>query len=427
MLASACLGAAAAISRPSANDAAIGLVAVLLLLMAAAVTTGRGLVVLAVVSLFSLPPVLNIVAAAGSESAPLKLLLILFAVAAGLKVGWRSSGLELVWLGMWTLALVFSVLGPDPFGLGPVGMTNAYLGYISGWLWLFVRVPPDQRQLRLRLVESSAALCVLAGLILSLAGLIQFAHTDASGVPRLAGSLIPPQVAMLAVCGLIATIVRGHRGHSRGHWTWITLNTAIACATVTRGAILAVVIIVLAHVATTVRTRRLARGRLAAVGLLSTAFAVTASAIALRSQGNSYEGPYNTSGRTEAWEFYRSIAEREPWWGSGLGASSVANSIERPLGVQSAFQSPHNEYIHFWLDAGLPIALALFVIIAAIIYRNLRRSCPAGMCLAVAVSILTFAFVDNPFSTVQFTGPLALVLAAAAAERPRAAQESPVA
>jgi hypothetical protein len=410
------LAGLAGIALLVATGQTVGLLGLIALLAALLVVPGLGYgtpVVLAVAALVGLPPVLAI-AARPDDSAPLKAALILLAVGAAARAGARLDGWAFAWFGLWSGGLVLSILGPDPYDLGLPGHVQAFLGYTSGWAWLLVAVPRDGAARWLRLVERAPVACVATGLVLAVTGLAPLLQDDGSGVPRLGGSLIPPHLAMLAICGLVASMLRGRTGDTRGHWAWVVVNVAICFATVTRGAMAAAAVLVLVHLLGGLREARLARGRATAFWLLGAASLAAGAAVALRNQGNSYEGTYNTSGREQAWAFYAQVAGRFPWTGNGLGAAAVANEVERPPGVQAAFHSPHNEYVHLWLDAGAPLAVALFVVLLVLVVGRLSPVLGRVGAVSVAVALLLFAAIDNPLSTVQFTAPLAVLVSAAA-------------
>jgi O-antigen ligase len=403
--------AAVLIARSDQLIAPLALVLSLASLLALPMLPSRLLAALVAVTLIAGQPVLSMLGL-GSEAAPLKAALLGLAIAAAAKIGYAGRPLALVWMALWLTAFTLSVIGPDTFNLGALGAANATLGFVSGWMWLFVACPSKDISWRLRLVESTPALCVALGIALDAAGVRQVAYIGEGGVFRLAGSLIPPQLAMLAIVGLVASVARAAHRDTRSHWLWLSINMLICFATVTRGAIAAAVVILLAHMWAALRRPDMARGRLVAIATLLLGLATVSTAILLRSQGSSYEGAYNTSGRDAAWDFYIGVASLHPWAGNGVGAASVANTVDRPFGVQAAFESPHNEYIHLWLDVGAPLAAALCIVITALLYNGLRRSISPVSSMGITAGFLIFAFVDNPLSTVQFTAPLAIVLGA---------------
>lgn len=393
--------------------AALAVLAALVLL---AVLPKATLAPLAVVALFALPPLLA-TGDPAAGSAPVKVVVLVLAAAAAVRSGPAHGPWALTWIALWAAAMLLAVVGPDPYGLGPVGAGTALLGYLSGWMWLFVSRTPREAVRQLRLVERAALACLLLGIALDLGGIGHAVQVDDTAVFRVAGSLIAPQLAMLAMVGVIASVVRAHAGDTRRAWLWLVVNVLLCFATVTRGAIIATALITGVHVIDSLRRRSLARGRFAAITTLVAAATLVTIAINARTEATTFETGYNTSGRAEAWAFYLSVAERHPWLGNGLGAGSVANAIEHPARVQAAFAAPHNEYLHLWVDAGLPLAAVMVVVLVLLVDRHLRAVVPLLTRLGVVVGILAYAVVDNPLSTVQFTAPLAMVLAAAAAVR----------
>jgi O-antigen ligase len=138
--------------------------------------------------------------------------------------------------------------------------------------------------------------------------------------------------------------------------------------------------------------------------------AVPIGLIALRrNQGNQYEGAINTSGRVQAWEFYLSVADRHPFTGNGIGAAAVANARERPVGVQTNFEAPHNEYIHMYVDVGWLVGAVIVLAVAALLFSSWHsEGRMTGAALVTAFGVL--ALVDNPLSTPVVPLGLALLL-----------------
>jgi teichuronic acid biosynthesis protein TuaE len=319
-------------------------------------------------------------------------------------------------------ALLFATLSSSStgaMGLTPGVSIRSWAGYLLPWMILLIRWPEHSVLRTLSYISLTAPTAVSLGILLQAVGIWPMFNTNLyGGAIRLQGSLIPPHLAMLALCGVFAgAVIMRYR---RSKWVLVVLviNVAIVVASLTRGAILATFVFCLIygliggrHYAM-IGARAQRRARVLAVASLI-AIAVAIPEIIARSIGNSYEGTINTSGRTEAWEFYSSFLSGHMALGRGIGFATIANATYNPVGVQQAFSVPHNEYLHFLLDGGLVLLSATILALGFLLLKVGSRSGIAGPGYAVALgaSIAVYSYVENVFSTPQFTVPFMLLCA----------------
>ena len=328
--------------------------------------------------------------------------------------GVANVSISLVWL----FALSWSVfVSVDRYDRGVSGMTTAALGFAAGWTLAAIGFPASARGRVLGAVAKAPLASVLLSVPLTALGRTELYENVGSF--RLSGTAIPSHLAMLAFCGVVASIASMILGYTR-NLVWIALNFAVLLATATRGAAIAAAI-VMVFVIPSPRIRvaigSMNRAVLAVVTVaLGGAFASLLLARDTASGG--YEtGPINTSGRTQAWAFYRSVAHRSPLRGSGLGAASVANSTEHPIGVQTAFNSPHNELIHVQVDLGLVIGPLVLIVVLACIFASARKALGGFVSIGLIVAICSYGYVDNVANTLYFTAPMGLILAVTGSTR----------
>jgi O-antigen ligase len=197
------------------------------------------------------------------------------------------------------------------------------------------------------------------------------------------------------------------------------LNVGILTFTGTRGAvgvgIMAVVCFVLTGVANVRRVTVLDVGYGLAVLLLSFYVLGWGLPNLLRRNIGIGEAGLNTSGRVTGWDYFWNVAMTSPWFGRGLGAGSVASE-----GVLSGFSVPHNEYLRFIVDGGGVGLLIMLAGYGAAFQQVLSRKGEAsrGVLVVVMVCVAVYAFVDNTFSTAQFTVPLWLFFGIVRQEAP---------
>jgi hypothetical protein len=336
-------------------------------------------------------------------------------------------------------------LGARWSSLGAAALTIVGIaaGYCVPWLFFFI----NWRALNLRKgLEYLAALplmCLLAGVVIQLAGVKGPAYRAPfpgifcidHGVPRLQGALIAPHLAELALVALVAALVvlaspnpvRGYRIHF-----WVALNFIILMATVTRSEIAVGLVLILTYLVGAFarnRLRTLSGGwmmwPIAAVAVVGCAIA--APALIMRTTGSGANGTFNTSGRTYAWQFFQGFVAENPIAGKGLGFSSIAVKLYMSDYMSESFvetfRTPHNEYLRWLVDGGAFFALGLFVVIVSAFGIAARAQHGAVRTLVVVFALGTVAvsYVDNTFSTVQFSVPLVILLGLLAAHPSREA------
>ncbi len=330
---------------------------------------------------------------------------------------WMRLGVRVRWpvglmLGALLFALVVSVTHVVPSISVTTGLAfKAFSGYFITIAALMVRWRREHLAGVLQVLVALPLLSNILGLVLQAAGMWTI-----RGTGRLGGALIAPSLALLCVASAFAALA-GIMILGQRRWTvWLLVECAFAFLTLTRGALLTSGILVLALGIWTFRARRTTSSKTVNTARLVFFGAIAAALIALpsilaRDQGNAYEGSFNTSGRDQAWPFYISLSANSPVFGRGLGFANIANALLHPVGVQSAFESPHNEYIHLYVDGGFALAVPFFfglIALFALVGRVTRRRMLA---LGMLGATLLYCYVDNNFSTPQFDVVLGLLLA----------------
>lgn len=269
------------------------------------------------------------------------------------------------------------------------------------------------RRALLRTLAALPPLSVAVAVLLDLAGLHALVYRGFFEVWRLQGAMIPPQLAMLCVVGVGAGLYAAVAWSDRTAAALVATNLALCVLSGTRGAIIAVMIIVLGFAARVITWKK-GRQRWVALGLLVVVLSAGAAATALywpmlskRLGVPDGDGGINTSGRLEAWETYVDLLADAPLLGLGVG-SGVAIEAD-PNG---AFQVPHNEYLRAVFELGYPGG-ALFVLgMAVAVTVALRRTDRTGAAVAwpAVLAFAVYSVVENTLSAVQFSVPFAVLL-----------------
>ncbi|WP_158037477.1 O-antigen ligase [Gordonia sp. CNJ-863] len=330
-----------------------------------------------------------------------------------LTLGFRFSVIGSMALAVIALSGLAAVLNAGgEIAIGGGGIARSAVGFALPWLFLFVDWSTLGLARGLKFLAALPTLCLIAGLVLTAAGISPVIVREWGGALRLQGSAVPAHLAMLAFVGLVAGLVALVTTTGVPRW-WAyaipALNMMILLGTATRGAITAAAVVVVTFVISALRSRSSTGPGRRAAWLLLAAVAVGGVAaggqIMLRNRGNSYEGSFNTSGRDQAWQFFFDAAMANPVTGRGLGFSSIAVETLNPRNVQSAFIAPHNQYLHLFVDGGFFLAVGLFGALAAAVWWAAASQIETGRAVVVAfgISIVFYSFIDNTLSAPQFS------------------------
>lgn len=322
--------------------------------------------------------------------------------------------------GLLVLTLTLSAT-PSAFFSSPF---DSLLTPALAWIVLSIRWKPTSCRFLLRTVTALAPLSVLAGGVLSVAGIESvYRLGEYETVARLGGATIAPSLAMLALVGASAAIVYRRLFTPRLATTAVVANFAILGMTLSRGALAAgLVVLVPVVVRSLAATNRrvplphLLRG--VSVLCLATLVVVTLlPAIEARNADfAAKEGSFNTSGRVAAWTYFWEEAQESPVVGHGLGAGPAIGA-QTPDYVGGDFTNPHNEYLRLFVDGGyVGLAIVLLAIVATMVF--VYRSVPRPVTPDFAAIIAAFAvlsFVDNTLSSPEFMVPFAVLAGVARA------------
>lgn len=311
-------------------------------------------------------------------------------------------------VGAYGAALLITLWNPAGYAVAPLQQSlRSIYTFAVPWLLLSIAWPRVEAAWRVRVLTVLAllpSLSVILGGLLHVAG-IRRVITDsssagASAVGRLSGAMIPPELAMVCV---VATMAALYLVLSK-QVAWMTsislVNIGIAAGTVTRGALIALTVVLIGFfLAIPLRLRgrfreyASVRALVIVSVLLPMAFLVGPAILARSSAGD------GSSGRLDAWQRYLGLLGESPIWGLGVGAADTI-IIKR-----GAFEAPHNEYLRFALDMGWLGAAFLFgsvvLVYTLVLWRAGRlEKYFSWFCFA---ALALYAFTDNAVSTPAFT------------------------
>lgn len=352
-----------------------------------------------------------------AQKAVLILGLICLLVTLGARWSW-IGGTALTALGLSSLLALLKIGGMIEVGPSPV--LRAAIGFALPWCFLMVDWRKLDLRRGLRFIAYLPIVSLAGGVVLQLLGISPMLSREQDGALRLQDTAIPAHLAMIALVGMTAALFEltlDRTGPAKGAplvhrvpaFALVIIDLVVLLGTSTRspiavGAAVLAVFVVRAAWARSDLGGRARRGAMAIVGAAAVALIATVPELILRSQGNSYEGKFNTSGRDQAWNFFLDVGSASPLTGRGLGFSPLAVELLKPVGVQTAFIAPHNEYIHFYVDGGILFATAVLGCFAAVFVAAARSQTGTARWLVIVLGIGTafYSYTDNTLSTPQY-------------------------
>ena len=277
----------------------------------------------------------------------------------------------------------------------------------AGWLVISVARYSESERLRLLAVLAwLAPVSVMLGVVLWPVEGAPFASDAGSGL-RLQGASYAAYLGAYATYGIGAYICARADGLQRGagRTSLMIVNAAILLMTLGRGPLIACGILAAPSVRLVWRAGRwrpslwlISRYSLIFGGILG--LFVYLPVVLNRTQGESTAD--SSSGRTEAWNYFISVADVNRLFGRGIGAGPIAGQYGPPL-IKTNFTGQHNEYVRFFLESGwigsIIFWFALLVAAIMLVSTVPRRYRPHVAALFVA--FLVFSLTDNTISSLE--------------------------
>ena len=309
------------------------------------------------------------------------------------------------------LAYLLVTVLSEAFGTRLPGLTTsqtvASLATLSlGWIVFALRWNWSRDQMLLKVLALVPATSVLSGLVLQAAGQMSlFRHTSP---PRLQGATIAAWLATLGFCAVLACVVLARRRAWRHARTFAVINVLIVAVTLTRGALLALVVMLAPAMLAWVRRQTRRRGPGGVLRLVALLICATVAAAALlpglraRNEDASVlvagHGSHEiASGRFQAWDFAYQRAKVNLAFGRGVGAGPV---VGRTPGSPVGFTAQHNEYVRMLLEVGVIGGVILLAAIVLSVTGVLSRA-PAevrGELTAAAIAFALYSVTENTLS-----------------------------
>jgi O-antigen ligase len=385
--------------------------AVAILIVVAAVATALtrpALLFAAGIALIAIEP--TIIFGAGSTAGrPETFKLVLYACSLPLilsrGIDYRKCGPLIAYA---VVLILTEMLGTPLAGLTK-GHTTASLATLSlGWLVFAINWDWRRDQRLLKVFAWVPTLSVLVGVALQSAGvLLLFQH---STPPRLQGATIAAWLGALGLYSAVACLALYQR--ERWRWArWLGLANVITLgATLSRGAVLALVIVAIPVLVRFSRHQLSGKGiaglvKLTIVGAVVTVgVAVLVSGLIERDENaTTYDAARYTvtheiaSGRLQSWAFVYKQAKVNLAFGRGIGSAPIV--VKLP-GSPEGFTAQHNEYLRMLLEEGFVGGVILLLTIVMTLLSSIRRAPPRVRAdlAAAAVAFAVFSITENTLS-----------------------------
>lgn len=293
--------------------------------------------------------------------------------------------------------------------------TVASLATLSlGWLVFAINWDWRRDQRLLKVFAWVPILSVLIGLALQAAGILLLFRN--STPPRLEGATIAAWLGALGLYSVIACLVL----YRREQWKWARwlgfANVIILGGTLTRGAVLALVIVLIPLLIRFGRHQLSVKGTTGLIKLAVAIVVTTVGAAILISglierdeNANTYDAARSVvtheiaSGRLQAWTFVYDQAKVNLAFGRGIGAGPIVGKIP---GSPEGFTAQHNEYLRMLLEEGIVGAAILLMAIIITLLSSIRRA-PPGIRADLAAAGVAFAVLSSTENTLS-AAPLAV-------------------
>jgi hypothetical protein len=267
-----------------------------------------------------------------------------------------------------------------------------------GWLVFAINWNWRRDQQLLKVFAWVPLLSVLIGLGLQFDGVLSlFQHATP---PRLEGATITAWLGALGLYSTIACVVLYRREQWRLARYLGFANVIILGCTLTRGAVLALIVVVTPLLVRFGRHQLSAKGATGIAKLaMATTVAVAGGAILVsglierNENANTYDVARSAvtheiaSGRLQAWAFVYKQAKINLAFGRGVGAGPIVSKIP---GSPEGFIAQHNEYLRMLLEDGIVGGLILLITIIITLLSSIRRG-PRLIRADLVAAVIAFA------------------------------------
>lgn len=281
-----------------------------------------------------------------------------------------------------------------------VDSITAFVSFVIGLIIFCLKISKREALNILHTIMLLPSISLLVGIPTYLMGLTEY--TSRAGT-AIAGASLETNLSFFAVVGIMSALILKLDSKKALYTIFEIVNFIIVCGTLTRGGIIAALIMVFPDVVHFIRFNLLkVKGIVFSIVFLIIvpipAFVLLEKIISRTFS----DGVINTSGRFDAWNYIISLVSNKIF-GNGYGFLKTMDNDPRLV----AFTAAHNEYVRAYFETGV-IGISLLILIFLVIYLYLKKSVIMDIryyVLFSGLSFLTYAFTDNCITNYRFWIP----------------------
>lgn len=281
---------------------------------------------------------------------------------------------------------------------------TAFFSLILGLILYSIAWPSDLRILLLKCICKLPLYSIIFGLILSSMNLLEFIGRNGTG---LAGASMSTNLSFFGVTGMVAATILKKKFNSDFYRALIYVNFLIIGLTLTRGGILAGVILLLPELFSFIKNilHKKKYILILLASLLTVIYPLKYIYINILER-TIVNGEINTSGRMDAWISIINLSTNK-LFGNGYGfLKTVTDSSLK------AFTAAHNEYIRMYVETGY-LGVIITLLIFGIIFKKIIKENKSNniiMYFTVIISFLLYSYTDNTMTNFRFWIPFMVII-----------------
>lgn len=266
---------------------------------------------------------------------------------------------------------------------------TAFATFITGIILYSLRLSSRNATNLLKLTSLLPIVSLIIGVPFSVLGLSDYFSRSGTAV---GGISLATNLSFFGTLATFSAVILEKRTHDSRYNILKIVNFIIVCATLTRGGILATLLILFPDIFSILTKALKSVKNIVLVFGGLTLGAIPSFILFKEISKRSFEnGELNTSGRFDAWKNILSLINNS-WTGNGYG--SLKTLTDDPL--LRAFTAAHNAYVQSYFETGI-IGIILFIIILFIIFISTLKSDRTLRVYIIfaIISFLSYSYTDN--------------------------------
>lgn len=333
----------------------------------------------------------------------IKILILITDIFALQKYGFRKKSNVLIYLFILLLVGFIGAKFNDNYSI--IDNILAYFSTFIGFLTLSINWTSDNINQILKKIAFIPIFSIIMGIILLPLNIVPF--FTRTGNIGLGGASMATNLSFFGVVGIISALTLYKRTNIEKFRYLAYINLFIILLTLTRGGILAGIIVILPDALKWLKETFRYKKK-----FILTFFIILISMYPLYKIGaliieRSYvNGEFSTSGRTDAWVYIINLI-RNKFYGNGLGClKTLTDSALR------SFTAAHNEYVRIYFETGI-IGLILYGIMLIKNFKSIIKTniIKKSYLICFILSFFVYSITDNTITNFRFWIPYVFIMA----------------